>query len=485
MDRESYARLHQAVAMFCTASLSTHDDTDRDWHLDGGDRDIGIDRHRFETLCQELAKRWAPRFDCSEAQFLTIWTEELVDSESGRLKEAHEIHPYSFATRIHNVLASMSPHGSWEPSSLLYKLLQLDPAEPLTRLQATQAVAHFLDHAVPSDSRWSSRRNMVMTWLAKRQSTAATSDLHAQLDRLQVSFDQAPLMRLRFDPLTQAARALIVSAFMGMEASVLVDNLAWLRSMDCDTWRVFTSPIGQPPFQSAVECQRYFEMLERFPLKAPLFGFCNRQSISNHHDLLVFLHAVSPAQRHLFRQMLEWPAPRRGIATTRGVSVAVAFFQTLPATERTVFLEFLQTAAAFHGQEASSFSPRHNFVVPLTAPSRHVPLRAKQMRKSTSQPLKPLGDRCSPKPVLALDSSEPARHSRGQLPPSTVWKDSNLSPNRRSLEAKYFASPKICHRTIEFDPPDHLRKVRPHGLSALGLDSTWVSPVDLSDLGSN
>ncbi|CAK4090116.1 unnamed protein product [Aphanomyces euteiches] len=124
---------------------------------------------------------------------------------------------------------------------------------------------------------------MVMTWLAKRQSTAATSDLHAQLDRLQVSFDQAPLMRLRFDPLTQAARALIVSAFMGMEASVLVDNLAWLRSMDCDTWRVFTSPIGQPPFQSAVECQRYFEMLERFPLKAPLFGFCNRQSISNHH----------------------------------------------------------------------------------------------------------------------------------------------------------------------------------------------------------
>ncbi|CAK4614169.1 unnamed protein product, partial [Aphanomyces euteiches] len=116
--------------------------------------------------------------------------------------------------------------------------------------------------------------------------------------------------------------------------------------------------------------------------------------------------------------------------------------------------------------------------------------RAKQMRKSTSQPLKPLGDRCSPKPVLALDSSEPARHSRGQLPPSTQWKDSNLSPNRRSLEAKYFTSPKICHRTIEFDPPDHvkhyhLRKVRPHGLSALGLDSTWVSPVDLSDLGSN
>ncbi|KAF0715085.1 hypothetical protein As57867_003565, partial [Aphanomyces stellatus] len=508
LHKDAYDRLHRLLAKFFVGEGSElNEAVDADWHLDGQGH-ATLEHDGFHRLLTQCCARWATTLQLPETDLLVSIVRELLHPDTLHLRGLDHVNHHAVATRVHSILATMSPKGSWEGTPELATQLSLDLSQMRTRFETTDAVLHHLDHVAPNDHQWQTQRVATMAWLNKHQGDAHYREIDALLRRLEVNYDVAPLMRHRLDPLGQSVRDVVVQALLSMDHATLLHVLSWVRLGTPELWRVLTSPIGQPMLRTAIQVQAYLQMLSTFPLATQLCDFCNTQSIVEKQDLLLFFHTLTPLQLGHFRETLL--RPTRGFVTSTGVKLAVAFYNSLGAADRVTMktaLKSMERAASesdnhLDGGSGALVSPK-----PITSNNRR-PLFHK--KKNTS-PLKPLtrGNSMSPSkqpatapaslPLVAtyaLDMSWDAtgttdvRLCNGYVyrpPPATAWSSTrqHIPPERLQYEADYFETPTLCCQSLEFPTPQHIKqfslprmKERTH-VSALSLDPIWVSPVDL------
>ncbi|ETV92356.1 hypothetical protein H310_13256 [Aphanomyces invadans] len=503
---DGYARLHRAVSKYCTDSSASPTDMDADWALDiDGDGVKGIDHRHFHELMSQLVEMWGLQLQASSDELLESMVQELVDPVSHLLRDGDRVNPHAIATSVHDMLECVAPNGSWVSSNATV-VRTLDIDSNASRYATTAAAVAYLDRIAGTDSRWISVRCRSAGWLAKHEGDKHFTELQALLHRLHVSFDVAPLMRLRLDPLLDAARTLVVDAFVAMASGELVPCLEWLRTLTPSMWRVLASPIGaHSSLASPPQVQAYLFKLSRFTLIPQLCAFCDTASILDKQELLLFMHTLSPLELGHFRETVQ--RPNHKFATTPGVKVAVAFFSSLSAMQRMAMKSELYAFARGTGDVNSYTSPKDTTMsllsnVPPPPRPRHrqtspKPLHGRTLepilRPSESAPLISSTD-TSARPIVQVkpdwtNATSPALLWNGDVysPPksATAWSRSHLSREKQYFEARYFDRPTISRHDLAFSPPQHakhlsLPQVTERHISDLSLDQTWVPPADLS-----